>query len=126
MRFFRNRHIIGSAFYGLVGPISPVVSFAHAPSLNCQVCVCVYIDVCVYRFVYVQVYEVLYQTGMKCTWVHFGCDILVCVCLYVCVCVCVCEGVRVYFCERVGRAFQVRASVHVCTNMHEVHRTRCQ
>jgi len=38
VRFFRNGHIIGTAFYGLAGPISPVVAFSNTPSLNCQVC----------------------------------------------------------------------------------------
>ncbi|KAF5841626.1 hypothetical protein DUNSADRAFT_12082 [Dunaliella salina] len=36
VRFFRNGHIIGAAFYGLAGPISPMLAFAHAPNLHCQ------------------------------------------------------------------------------------------
>eukprot|EP00967_Tisochrysis_lutea_P034151 scaffold40694_cov21-Tisochrysis_lutea.AAC.4 len=37
VRFFRNGHIIGAAFYGLAGPISPMLAFAQAPNLHCQV-----------------------------------------------------------------------------------------
>lgn len=36
VRFYRNGHPVGTAFTGLRGPISPIVSFVQAPSLSCQ------------------------------------------------------------------------------------------
>ena len=37
VRFFRNGHLIVSAFTAVAGPVSPCVSFVQAPNLNCQV-----------------------------------------------------------------------------------------
>eukprot|EP00798_Chlamydomonas_sp_ICE-L_P005097 gene5097-34897_t len=36
VRFFRNGHLISSAFNGVSGPVSPAISFLQAPSVSCQ------------------------------------------------------------------------------------------
>ena len=36
VRFFRNGHLIGMAFQGVQGPVSPAVAFVQAPSISCQ------------------------------------------------------------------------------------------
>lgn len=36
VRFFRNGHLIVSAFTAVSAPVSPCVGFVQAPSLNCQ------------------------------------------------------------------------------------------
>lgn len=40
VRFFRNGHLIVSAFTGVTAPVSPAIAFVQAPGLHCQVRVC--------------------------------------------------------------------------------------
>ncbi len=37
VRFFRNGHLIVSAFTGVTAPVSPAIAFVQAPGLHCQV-----------------------------------------------------------------------------------------
>lgn len=36
VRFFRNGHLIVSAFTNVSAPVSPAIAFVQAPGLNCQ------------------------------------------------------------------------------------------
>ena len=36
LRFFRNGHLVGSAFQAIKGPVTPLLSFIQAPTVACQ------------------------------------------------------------------------------------------